>query len=319
MNGGTVLSVSQRGCLLGAAELFAGNMDAAIDRVGALRRAGGVQLVVTLNVDQVLTLDRDDAVRAIVENAAMRTIDGAPLLALARLLGARDMRRITGADLIQEVARAGGARGWRIAILGGSPGVAERAARRLRADWGADVHCVPVPMLAKPEAACDATLVALHRVAPDVVFVCMGAPKQEFWVERWRARLPAAVYVGAGAAVDFAAGSRRRAPTFVQRLGCEWLWRLALEPRRLAHRYLVRGPRFWLIAGRSVLQALLRQGGPHDVSADPPASVLGVTHRAKDGVAGPGGSSVLIPTVPDRHEDRPDHDRKCEQERSARG
>jgi glycosyltransferase involved in cell wall biosynthesis len=92
----------------------------------------------------------------------------------------------------------------------------------------------------------------LRSLRPDIVFLCLGFPLQEAWWAHWRDRLPAAVYVGAGAAVDFAAGVRSRAPRAVQRLGMEWCWRLAQEPRRLAHRYLVRGPRFLVVAARSL-------------------------------------------------------------------
>lgn len=96
---------------------------------------------------------------------------------------------------------------------------------------------------------------ALASLEPDLVFVCLGSPKQDVWVSRWRAKLPPAVYIGAGAAVDFVAGTKRRAPRALQRLGLEWAFRLAQEPRRLARRYLVRGPAFAMVAVRSLIAA----------------------------------------------------------------
>jgi N-acetylglucosaminyldiphosphoundecaprenol N-acetyl-beta-D-mannosaminyltransferase len=92
----------------------------------------------------------------------------------------------------------------------------------------------------------------IKNFAPDIVFLCLGAPKQESWFMEWRDLLPDGVYIGAGAAVDFAAGVSTRAPAQLQRLGMEWVWRLAQEPKRLAKRYLIKGPRFLVIAARSI-------------------------------------------------------------------
>ena len=105
----------------------------------------------------------------------------------------------------------------------------------------------------------------LRDVAPDIVFVCLGAPKQELWYLQWRDQLPPAVYIGAGAAVDFAADRVRRAPKLVQRIGAEWVWRLAQEPRRLAGRYLGKGPAFLFVIGRSLAR---RRGDPGQVRDD---------------------------------------------------
>ena len=100
----------------------------------------------------------------------------------------------------------------------------------------------------------------LAQLDPSLVYLCLGSPKQEAWFEHWRRELPAAVYVGAGAAVDFAAGARRRAPRALQMIGGEWTWRLVQEPRRMAGRYLGRGPRFLGVIARSVLRDRLRVG-----------------------------------------------------------
>jgi N-acetylglucosaminyldiphosphoundecaprenol N-acetyl-beta-D-mannosaminyltransferase len=105
----------------------------------------------------------------------------------------------------------------------------------------------------------------LERVAQDIadsgtriLFVGLGCPKQEIWMYRQRGRIPA-VMVGVGAAFDYLAGTKRQAPPALRRLGLEWLFRLATEPRRLWRRYLRHNPRFVLFFAR---QAIGRDGGP---------------------------------------------------------
>jgi N-acetylglucosaminyldiphosphoundecaprenol N-acetyl-beta-D-mannosaminyltransferase len=89
-----------------------------------------------------------------------------------------------------------------------------------------------------------AVLDAINAAAPDIVWVGLGTPKQDYWVSRHRERLSAAALIAVGAAFDFHAGVRRQAPRWMQRSGLEWLFRLIQEPRRLAFRYLVYNPLF---------------------------------------------------------------------------
>jgi N-acetylglucosaminyldiphosphoundecaprenol N-acetyl-beta-D-mannosaminyltransferase len=89
------------------------------------------------------------------------------------------------------------------------------------------------------EDSSEAAIAVVNRARPDILFVGLGAPKQELWVHRAWARLEAGVIICCGAAIDYAAGARRRAPLWMQRLGLEWLWRLVHNPRRLWRRYLV--------------------------------------------------------------------------------
>jgi len=123
----------------------------------------------------------------------------------------------------------------------GSPGTAELAGRRLAARYpGLRVTGAHSPP--RRFDSCSASLDALRRdltaARPAIVFVGLGFPKQELLIERLRPDLPAAWFVGCGAAIAYAAGTLRRAPGPVQRAGLEWAWRLAAEPRRLARRYL---------------------------------------------------------------------------------
>lgn len=224
-----------------------------IETLEELIDSGRAHLVVTANVDQILSLREHPELARAYDVAAMRLIDGMPIAFLARILGARDVHRHTGADLLPQCAALAADRGWRITITGGADEVGRQAVQRLRHDHpGAVIHHVPFPVIRSlDDPATDRVVSALHALNPSIVFLCLGSPKQEKWFLKRRDDLPKAVYVGTGAAVDFAAGTKIRAPRWMQGMGLEWLWRLGHEPRRMAHRYLVRGPRFLGVAVRS--------------------------------------------------------------------
>jgi exopolysaccharide biosynthesis WecB/TagA/CpsF family protein len=92
----------------------------------------------------------------------------------------------------------------------------------------------------------------MKLAAPDLVLVALGSPKQELWIHRNREALRPAVLLGIGATLDFLAGQVRRAPSWISRFGLEWAFRLILEPRRLARRYLVNDPKFAAILLRTL-------------------------------------------------------------------
>ena len=241
---------------LAGRELFLGDQGELLARIEALLPAREVHTVITPNVDQTLNYTCDTRLRRAYDEAEIRITDGFPLVKLGHLLGAARLQRHTGADLLPLLAAQARRCGWRIAVTGGEEHVAQVAADKLSKLYDADVVAVPFPHISSVEDDGSRKVVdALARIKPDLVFVCLGSPKQDVWVSHWRSELPPALYVGAGAAVDFVAGTKRRAPRTVQRIGAEWIFRMAQEPRRLAWRYLVRGPRFVYIVGRSLLVA----------------------------------------------------------------
>ena len=236
------------------APVWVRDQESALDEISTLRDENAPRLVVTLNVDLTLRTQSDATFRRIVRDADLRVLDGAPLVLLARGLGVKSATRITGADLLPSVAGRAVTEGRRLAVLGGAPGTAVNAAKNLRLKFpGLDIVTIDFPFVRDMRDPRVSGIVdELRELAPDYVFVCLGAPKQEKWFATWRDELPPAVYFGAGAAIDFEAGTKKRAPQFVQKIGAEWLWRLAQEPRRLAERYLVTGPRILPLAERSL-------------------------------------------------------------------
>jgi N-acetylglucosaminyldiphosphoundecaprenol N-acetyl-beta-D-mannosaminyltransferase len=210
-------------------------------------KAGVRGYVVTPNVDHVVLYRQDAAFRAACDGAALRLPDGVPLVAAARLLGAPLLGRIAGADLVPALCAAAAALGCSVFLLGGRRGVAEQAAARLTARFpGLDVAGTYTPPDGFGEDAgfTEAAIQAVNRGHAAILFAALGTPKQEIWVHRHWERLQVPVAVCCGAALDYAAGVKVRAPRWMQRAGLEWLWRLALEPGRLWKRYLVRDAAF---------------------------------------------------------------------------
>ena len=199
------------------------------------------QYVVTPNVDHAVMLSESLQLREIYDAAGMVLADGWPVVSASRWLGRPVPERVAGSDLVPELlASARGDRPVSVFLLGGMPGVAQRAADQIRRRWPhADVCGTYSPPLGfEHDAAENQRIVAMvNDASPDVLVLGLGAPKQELWIHRHRAKLNTKVALCVGATIDFLAGEKRRAPRWAQALRMEWLHRLLSEPRRLAGRY----------------------------------------------------------------------------------
>jgi N-acetylglucosaminyldiphosphoundecaprenol N-acetyl-beta-D-mannosaminyltransferase len=240
-------------------ELAAVTRAEAVAAVLALTGSDRPQLVVTPNVDHVVSFVREPQFAAVYRSAALRIADGAPVVALSRLLGTPLPERVTGVDLTIDLLAACARDGRRVAFLGGAPERLDRAMARVRTDHP-DLAIVaassPVVDVDAPTEDELAALAECREASPDLLFVFLGSPKQEQWFARRKELLPPTVVLAVGGTVDFLAGAKRRAPACVQRIGCEWLWRLALEPRRLFSRYVIRDSQFVVIAARAYVTHL---------------------------------------------------------------
>jgi N-acetylglucosaminyldiphosphoundecaprenol N-acetyl-beta-D-mannosaminyltransferase len=144
-------------------------------------------------------------------------------------------------------------RSWRVYLLGGAEGVAEKAAQVLKKQLGVTVVGCDAPIIRlEANAEEDGPVIErIRRARPELLLVALGAPKQELWLHRASSRIRPTVGIGVGAAIDFVAGARR-APRWMQRAGLEWLFRLFQEPHRLARRYLLNDPKFLFILYRTL-------------------------------------------------------------------
>jgi len=198
--------------------------------------------VVTPNIDICRRISRDPAAGDLVSRASLVVADGMPLVWASRLRGDPLPERVAGASLIFTLSAAAAASGKSVYLLGGAPGVPARAAgalaRRYRGLRVAGVHAPPFGFDRAP-GGIEAVAARLARAKPDIVFVGLGFPKQERVIAALAPGLPAAWFIGCGAAIPFAAGTLPRAPHWMQPLSLEWVYRLMTEPRRLFRRYVV--------------------------------------------------------------------------------
>ncbi|MBI4559341.1 MAG: WecB/TagA/CpsF family glycosyltransferase [Candidatus Hydrogenedentes bacterium] len=218
--------------------------------------------VVTPNVDHICRFQRDPSFREAYRNAWLVLPDGVPLIWVARWLGVPLRQKLSGSDLVPWLSEFAAAKGYSVFFFGAAEGVAEDCADRLRRRWPglrvAGVYSPPLGFELDPAELAR----ALHRIrasAPDICFVALGSPKQELWLHQYTQELGVPVIIGVGAGLDFAAGRLRRAPIWVQRMGLEWFWRLALEPRRLWRRYLVDDSLFFVLLFREWSQRLTKK------------------------------------------------------------
>jgi N-acetylglucosaminyldiphosphoundecaprenol N-acetyl-beta-D-mannosaminyltransferase len=231
-------------------------LDEAVDAIGELvaRRRGG--LVFTPNVDHVVLVDDNAALREAYTEADLSLVDGVPVMWAARALGSPLPEKVSGSDLVRPLVARAAERGWGIYFLGGRPGVASKAKEVLEREFPT-VRIVGVSSpdidLAKDVTESRDAIEAVRAAKPDLLFLALGAPKQEIWGLRIREAVAPAVIVGVGASLDFVAGEVKRAPRWVSQIGFEWLYRLAREPRRLWRRYLLRDPKFLAIVVRQAM------------------------------------------------------------------
>lgn len=211
-----------------------------------------------VNLDVLRQWRASTEVRELVSAANLVLADGMPLIWAGGLRGTPLPERVAGSSLIVTLSSAAARAGAPIFLLGGNPGSAELATEKLlRNDPELRVArtlCPPFGFEQDPDWL-DRIEQALLDARPAIVFVGLGFPKQERLIARLRSVLPSAWFVSCGISFSFVAGEIQRAPVLVQRLGFEWLHRLAQEPRRLYQRYLIQGIPFLLMLLSSSLAA----------------------------------------------------------------
>jgi N-acetylglucosaminyldiphosphoundecaprenol N-acetyl-beta-D-mannosaminyltransferase len=249
---------------IGRAHVDCLTYDQAVAAVCDLARIDGHrEYVVTPNIQHVAELRRGGDFAAAYADAALVLPDGAPVVMALRALTGRKQSRVTGADLLPGICRSAAVKGLTVGILGGRPGAAQEAADRLRADYpGLDIVLVePAPFgFEQDPAELERVLSHVERLDPDILFVGLGSPKGEVFAHQHRARLGNGVVMCIGAAIDFTAGFAVRAPLKWQQRGCEWLWRLLHEPRRLAGRYAKAAPLFVVSVLPALVESLVNGG-----------------------------------------------------------
>jgi N-acetylglucosaminyldiphosphoundecaprenol N-acetyl-beta-D-mannosaminyltransferase len=229
---------------------------AAVVAAVAAGRSDGPRMIVTANVDHIVQLSENAGFRAAYARAAARTLDGMPLVWLARRASRRPVHRVTGHDLLACVLADPPAFARRVFFVASRQDAADALADRLAAEGLPDgsVASVVPPFGFESDSRYSLALAERIRAHGTTLLVmAVGAPKSEIWVDRHRGPLGDLVVFCVGDALNVAAGCMPRAPWLMQRLGLEWIFRFLQAPRRLFRRYFLKSWRFVGLAARDRL------------------------------------------------------------------
>lgn len=238
---------------------FQGVVRSIIEQIGGLRPNA---YVVTPNAHHIVLLQKDARFRKIYEQAHLVVPDGVPLLWAAKILGQKLFGRVNGTDLLEVLCEEAASRGLRVFLLGGREGAADAAAAILRKRHPALTICgTYCPRVGFETDANENSKIVktINEARADLLFVGLGAPKQEYWMFDNRDRLDVRVSLGIGVSFEFIAGVVKRAPRWMQGAGLEWLYRLFSEPKRLWRRYTVVNGKFCMIVAREFIGRLTSQ------------------------------------------------------------
>ena len=227
-------------------EISAIDMEMALGEIAIWVESREPHYVCVTGVHGVMESVRDPELLRIHNASGLTTPDGIPMVWCAHWAGARHVGQVTGTDLMLELSALAAEKGWTSYFYGGGVEVpdllADRLAERFPGFRTVGTHSPPYRELSAQQD--QAIVEAINFADPDLVWVGLSTPKQERWMATHINKLDAPVLLGVGAAFDINAGLVRRAPTWMQRSGLEWLFRLAIEPRRLWRRYLRNNPAF---------------------------------------------------------------------------
>jgi len=231
-------------------------------RMVEMIESGGPHHVALVAVHTIMNARKHRDLLALYGRASLALPDGVSVLMASRLLGKPIRGRVAGTDLLLSFARIAAAKGYTFYLMGSHPRqVAESLARenpRLKI-----VGTFEPPYCDELSENVNSSIIKeINRANPDVLWVGLGAPKQDRWIAENLGALRVHIAVGIGAAFDFCSGRLRRAPVWMQRLSLEWFFRFLMEPKRLFRRYIVEAALFLpLVAIERLLRRTLAAGG----------------------------------------------------------
>ena len=208
-------------------------------------------------VSTIVSCHEDEQYRDVVNRAQMVTPDGMPVVWLARGKGFKEVERTYGPDLLLKVCKEGQQKELRHFFYGGT----EEVCGRLKTALAAQASSIRIVGMYSPpfreltDAENEKIVTMINEAQPDILWVGLGSPKQDFWMSKNRDKLTGPVMLGVGAAFDFLSGIKPQAPRWMQCSGLEWLFRLCCEPRRLWKRYFVGNTKFIVLLLKEQFQS----------------------------------------------------------------
>lgn len=205
-------------------------MEQAAELGGEMLKEDRFHYVVTPNPEFILASEKDESFKNVLNGADLVIPDGIGVVYSAKILGTPLQERVPGVEFAACMLEKLNEMGGRLFLLGAKPGVAEKAGENILADYPNLVLCGTQDGYFKDEEAVLLKVAAAH---PDLIFVCLGAPKQEKWMARWGKHTGARMAIGLGGCLDVFAGNVERAPEAWRKVGMEWAYRLVKEPKRI--------------------------------------------------------------------------------------
>lgn len=209
-----------------------------VDQGGSLRQIAsfletpGCKVVITVNPEHVILSEKNAGYRQILNSSELNVPDGVGMILASRILGNPLKERVTGSDLLPDISRLCAEKDVSIFLLGGKPGVAEKAAENLK-KLCPDLQIAGTSCSDPLPESDETTIGEINESGARVLAVAYGSPKENVWIDRNRDRLSMVnVAIGVGGAFDFISGNIPRAPHWMRRFGLEWLFRLWQEPSR---------------------------------------------------------------------------------------
>lgn len=201
------------------------------------------KMVFAPNVEFIMTAQKDEEFFSILKQSSLSTPDSIGVIIGAKLQKKFFPERIPGQSYFRKIIELSNEKGYSIYLLGGEPGIPEKTKKNLLKIFP-NVNIVGVHHGYFDENEERDIIKEINELQPNVLFVALGAPKQEKWIAKHRHELKVDVATGQGGTYDYEAGKIKRAPEIVQKLGVEWLWRLCRQPKRIVRQLVL--PRYFL-------------------------------------------------------------------------
>ena len=223
-------------------------MDEAAARAEKILAGEKTCYVVTPNAEIAYEALHDEKLRALINDADLVLPDGAGVVLASKLLKTPLKQKVAGVDFADRLLSVLEKTGGGLFLLGSKPGIAELAAEKMREKHPGLTICGMHDGYFKDEAP---VIAAINEAKPDVLFVCLGAPKQELFMKRHQNDLSCRLMIGLGGSLDSFAGTVKRAPKWMIKANLEWLYRLYKEPKRFGR--MLRLPKYlWAVVCRRI-------------------------------------------------------------------
>ena len=206
-----------------------------LNAIAAMLESESQNKIFTPNTEMLLAAAKDKSISEMLNSAKLLVPDGTGVMLASKILNSPLPERLSGIDIGYEILTLAAKANRSVFLLGGKEGVAQRAAEKLKNELPSLNVCGARHGYFEKSGSENAAVIdEIRRAAPDILFVCFGFPSQERWICENLTALPSVrVAMGLGGSLDVWAGDKKRAPTIIQKLGFEWLWRALPEPKRL--------------------------------------------------------------------------------------